>query len=298
MKKTKTTKSKAKFKVRYIFITLGIIALIVIGIIMRKTFIGKFIFIALGIIVLIVIGIVMRKIFKEKFKVRYIFITLGIIIVLFVISNIMRLTFAEQIRNMQKTFEADMTAKVNSIVDERLAEFYSNQSSYTPSNPNSIPDASDNFTDVSWPEDSTPVSSESTPSAESQKIVATIANTEDTNLPYTAPCNLGVYEAYDGAFDNAPALESGRYVRITLKANVEVEDIKSTVSVFNPESDEFEDFNDFSFKSSTNSNNEYHLTFKIPDNPYIWGYTSDSTNIVIVFTIITNEGTFYVSCAY
>ncbi len=294
---------KKKFKLRYIFIALGIIVSIVIGIVMRKTFVGKFILIALS-IAPIVIGIIMLKI-KGKIKLRYIFIALGVIIAGFVIYNLTRWSFEGQIKNLQKTFNADMEQTVNSIVDERLEEFYSNQNISLPNNSNSvpdtngnytsIPDASDSFTDVSWPEDS---ASESTPSAESKKIVATISNSEATNLPYTEPCNLNVFESYDEAFSNALALDSGRYVRLILKANVEVEKITSTVSVFNPDAEGLEEFDDFEFKSQMSSSNDYRLTFKIPDNPYGWGYTSDRANFVAVFKIVTNEGTFYVSCAY
>lgn len=288
-------KTTGKFKVRYIFITLSIIALIVIGIILRKTLVGKIIFIALDIIVVIAIGIVVRKISKGKFKLRYIFIALGVLLALFVISIVMWKTFMGQIKNSQEAFEADMDAKVNSIVDERLAEFYSNQNSYTPSNSTSVPDASGDFTDVSWPEDSSP---ESTPSAESAKIVASIANSEAANSIKKDFYGLSVFESYDDAFSNALVLDSGRYVSISLNANVEVENIKSTVSMFNPEADGFENFNGFSFKSSKNSNNEYRLTFKIPDNTHISNYNEGSINFVAVFEIVTNEGTSYVSCAY
>lgn len=291
-----------KFKVRYIFITLAIIALIVIGIIMRKTFVGKLIFIALGILI-IVIGIVMLKI-KGKIRLRYILIPLSIIVALFVIGNIARLTFAGQVKNMQKTFEADMDRKVNSIVDERLADFYSNQNSYTPSNPDSIPDASGNstasipdasgdFTSVAWPEDSAP---ESTSSAESKKITAAITNYAVS--PNDEKHSISIFESYDDAFGKAFVLEAGRHVIFSLKANVKIEDINSIVSVFNPETGELEEFDDFTFDSSKNSNNEYLLTFEVPDNPYNWAYTADCVNFVAVFEIVTNEGTFYVSCAY
>ncbi len=239
---------------------------------------------------------------QKNFKLRYILIPLGIVIVLIVISNIMRLTFIGQVKNMQEAFYADVEQKVNSIVDERLSEFYSNQNFYTPnssintpSGSTSTPNTDSNFTDVSWPEDST--SGSSTP-VESKKIVANITNSVDTNLPYTDSCNIKVFDSYDEAFDNAFILDTGVYVCISLETTVEVENIKLTASFRNPDSKVFEEFGDLEFRTQMNQSNDYVLTFEIPDNPSGWGYTTDHANFVAVFTIVTNDGTFYVSCAY
>lgn len=232
---------------------------------------------------------------NSKFKLRYVLIPLGII-VLFVIGWIALFTFAGQIKNSQEAFEADMDQKVNSIVNERLADFYSNQSSYTPSNPDSVPDTSDDFTDVSWPEDSKPSTSENTSSAESEKITATITNYGAS--PNDEKHNISMFESYDDAFDNAFVLPSGKNVNINLKASVNIESIKATASGLNPDSGEFDEFDEFSFKSSKNSDNVYKLSFKVPDNPYGLGYKKSQVRFIAVFEIVTNEGTFYVSCAY
>lgn len=232
---------------------------------------------------------------KKKFRLRYVLIPLAAVIAIIVIYNIAYWTYRGQIKNLETA--------VNSLVDERMADFYSNQNSYMPSNPDSIPnafgnsttsisDASDDFTDVTWPEASAP---ESTP-AESEKITATITN-------YGASQNdekhsVSIFESYDDAFDNAFVLPSGKNVNITLKANVNVESIKAIASGLNPDSGEFDEFDEFSFKSSQNSDNVYKLSFKVPNNPYGLGYKKSQVRFVAVFEIVTNEGTFYVSCAY
>lgn len=235
------------------------------------------------------------SIMKKKFRLRYVLIPLAAVIAIIVIYNIAYWTYRGQIKNLETA--------VNSLVDERMADFYSNQNSYMPSNPDSIPnafgnsttsisDASDDFTDVTWPEASAP---ESTP-AESEKITATITN-------YGASQNdekhsVSIFESYDDAFDNAFVLPSGKNVNITLKANVNVESIKAIASGLNPDSGEFDEFDEFSFKSSQNSDNVYKLSFKVPNNPYGLGYKKSQVRFVAVFEIVTNEGTFYVSCAY
>lgn len=216
----------------------------------------------------------------RKFKVRYIFI-------IALVAIIAGLAIAFLVRWAYKRSQ-----NATSIPQDTSGDFTNVSWSQ---NSNSIPqDTNSNFTTVSWPGDSTP---ESTPSAGSE-IVASIANSKASNSIKKEFFSLNVFESYDDAFDNAFVLSSGRYVSISLNANVEVENIKSTVSMFNPEADGFENFNGFSFKSSKNSNNEYRLTFKIPDNTHISNYDDGSINFVAVFEIVTNEGTSYVSCAY
>lgn len=236
----------------------------------------------------------------KKSKVRIIIIILGILLGLFLIGTLVCVGinwFNGQVENGEKLFES----RVNSLVDERMAE-YSNQGSHTPNDntsasnvPNtsgnstaSIPDASDNFTSVTWPESSAP---ESTPSSESEKITATIANGHEE-------FNTTIFESYDDAFSNASVLPTGRNVNITLKANVDIENIEATASGLNPDSGEFDKFDEFSFESSQNSDNVYKLSFKVPKNPYGLGYKEYQVRFVAVFEIVTNEGTFYVSCAY
>lgn len=196
-------------------------------------------------------------------------------------------------------FLSDLDKRVNDLVDKRLAETYSVPNNSQPANSNDsqvdVSEPADSFTNVSWPGNSESDANEAT--TNKAKISATIANTEKANSQKRFR-NLSIFDDYDTAFNSSEELASGRYVTIVLDTTVEVKNITGKVSFYNPDSEEFE-AEDFNFESSVNSNNDrFQLTFKIPENPHVKTCYSGTIEIVIVFTVVTDEGEFFLTCAY
>ena len=152
-------------------------------------------------------------------------------------------------------------------------------------------ESTDSSTVTSYQESTPDESTDSSTSApEPIYFTAKIANTRKSNgKPNPTP--LQVFQEEREAFDNAKYLKNGRYVSIQLSTNSEVKEISSKISMHNPETDLFEDYASCDFEVSN------AINFEILKNPHV-GYNGNFVRCVIVVTVVTEDGTFYLGCSY
>lgn len=225
---------------------------------------------------------------KKRFK-KVILVV--VIIAIIIGSNV--ITAILSAKTTKSRMESQTESEVNSLVEQRLAEI-TTSNPVTQSNSGSTP-SSDSFGEDSY-HDFTPGSNNSSAiTSEASKVTASISNTTKPNAIKSFK-DLEVFETQLDAFNNATILPSGIYVSIKLNSSTEVKKISAEISMFNPETDEFEHFSSEDFEVSSGS--EQKVDFKIPNNPYVSRYTNSTINCVIVVTVETADGNYFVGCAY